>query len=212
MIETNSNAAKSALLEIGRRMYARGFVAANDGNLSVRVSDESLWITPTGVSKGFLTEEVLLRIDLKGHVLEGTEKPSSETAMHLRIYSENPAVMAVVHAHPPYATAFAVAGLALDDLALTEMVQSLGQVPLAPYATPGSIEVADAVAPFCRDYAALLLQNHGALTWGKNLTEAWYRMETVEASAQVLYLAKFGIGRLAPFTAEQALQLSPRLW
>ena len=124
--------AKAEILDAGRKIYQRGLVAANDGNLSVRVGDNALWVTPTGVSKGAMTEDMLVKLSLDGTVLEGTRKPSSETKMHLRIYQENPAVRAVVHAHPPAATAFAAAGLPLDRPVLQEAVVQLGTVPVAP--------------------------------------------------------------------------------
>ncbi len=179
--------AREEILEIGRRMYAKGFAAANDGNISCLVGPNSLWTTPTGVSKGFMTAAQLVKTDRLGRIKSGG-KPSSELLMHLRVYDENPEVKAVVHAHPPAATAFACAGLALDKPVLAEAVVQLGQVPVAPFALPGTREVADAIAPFCRDYNALLLANHGALTWGRSLTEAWYRMETLEYYAVLLML------------------------
>ena len=144
--------AKADILAAGRKIYQRGLVAANDGNLSVRVGENALWVTPTGVCKGDMTEDMLVKMTLDGTVLEGTRKPSSETKMHLRIYQENPTVRAVVHAHPPVATTFAAAGIPLDKPVLQEAVVQLGTVPVAPFALPGSQGVADSVAPFCRDY------------------------------------------------------------
>ena len=152
--------AKAQIIEAGLRIYQRGLVAANDGNLSVRVGENALWVTPTGVSKGFMTEDMLVKLDLDGNVLAGTRKASSETKMHLRIYQENPDVRAVVHAHPPAATAFAAAGIPLDRPVLQEAVVQLGTVPVAPFALPGSQGVADSVAPYCRDYRALLRPGH----------------------------------------------------
>ena len=156
--------AKTLLLEAGRRLYERGFVASNDGNMSVLVSAGTLWTTPTGVSKGFMTEDMLVKTDLAGTVLEGTRKPSSELKMHLRVYQENPDLRAAVHAHPPAATSFAIAGLPLDRPILPEAIVQLGTVPVAPYAEPGTQAVPDSIAPFCRDYGGVLLANHGALT------------------------------------------------
>ena len=172
--------AKAEILDAGRKIYQRGLVAANDGNLSVRVGDNALWVTPTGVSKGAMTEDMLVKLSLDGTVLEGTRKPSSETKMHLRIYQENPAVRAVVHAHPPAATAFAAAGLPLDRPVLQEAVVQLGTVPVAPFALPGSQAVADSVAPYCQAYRALLLEYHGAVTWGTSMEQAHYRLECLE--------------------------------
>ena len=191
--------AKAAILEAGRKIYQRGLVAANDGNLSVRVGENALWVTPTGVSKGAMTEEMLVKLDLDGNVLEGTRKPSSETKMHLRIYREDPLIRAVVHAHPPIATAFAAAGIPLDRPVLQEAVVQLGTVPVAPFALPGSQGVADSVAPYCRKYRALLLEYHGAVTWGDTMEQAHYRLECLEQLAAVtLHLRTLGCDRVMP--------------
>lgn len=179
------------ICEIGRRMYERRFVAANDGNISVKCSDGNVWTTPTGVSKGYMKPEMLVKIDMNGDVLQGTSKPSSEVKMHLRVYMENPEVMAVVHAHPPVATAFAIGRTSLDQAVFTETIVGLGIIPVAPYATPGTQQVPDSVAPYCRDYNAVLLANHGALTWGRDLLEAYFRMESLEHSALVLTYAGY---------------------
>lgn len=178
--------ARNAILEIGRRMFARQYVAANDGNISVRTAPDRIWVTPTGVSKGYMTEDMLLCVDLEGRVLEGTAAPSSEMKMHLRVYRENPEVGGVVHAHPPAATSFAIARVPMDMALLTETVFNLGVVPVAPYATPGTQEVPESIAPFCRTHNAVLLANHGALTWGRSAMEAYYRMESLEGSAVIL--------------------------
>ena len=198
--------AKTLLLEAGRRLYERGFVASNDGNMSVLVSAGTLWTTPTGVSKGFMTEDMLVKTDLAGTVLEGTRKPSSELKMHLRVYQENPDLRAAVHAHPPAATSFAIAGLPLDRPILPEAIVQLGTVPVAPYAEPGTQAVPDSIAPFCRDYGGVLLANHGALTW--DLTQAYYRMETLEYYAQVTINSVFLLGRANALTGEQVERLT----
>ena len=191
--------AKRQIIETGRRLYERGMVAANDGNLSVRVGENALWVTPTGVSKGYMTEEMLVKLDLDGNVLEGSRRPSSETRMHLRIFRENPDVRAVIHAHPPAATAFAAAGLPLDRPVLQEAVVQLGTVPVAPFALPGSQAVAESVAPYCREYRGLLLEYHGAVTWGETMEQAHYRMECLEQTATVtLHLHTLGCTRVMP--------------
>ena len=187
--------AKQMILEVGRRMYQGGFVAANDGNISCKVGDNEIWATPTGVSKGFMTEDMLVKLDLEGNVLEGTHKPSSEIKMHLRVFKENPKVQGVVHAHPLTATAFACAGISLEEPVLMEGVLSLGCVPLVHFALPGTEEVPEAVAPYCREYNAVLLANHGALTWGDNLMQAYYRMETTEYYAKILMMNNFILGK-----------------
>lgn len=176
---------KAIICEIGRRMYEGGLVVANDGNISIRHGD-SIWATATGVSKGYMTPEMMVKLDLEGNVLEGGLKPSSEIKMHLRVYRENPLVRAVMHAHPPVATAFSIAGIPLDKPILAEAIISFGIVPLAPYATPGTQEVPEAIAPYCSDYNAVLLANHGALTWGSNPQEAYFRMESLEQYAKIL--------------------------
>ena len=180
------NEAKQQILDIGRRMYDRQYVSANDGNISIRVGENRIWVTPTGVSKGFMTEDILTCTDLAGNVLEGSAKPSSETAMHLRVYRENPTVRAVVHAHPIIATSFAIARIPLNVALMTESVIGLGVVPVTEYATTGTPQVADSVAPFCKDYNAVLLTNHGALTWGTNALQAYYRMESLECYASIM--------------------------
>ena len=148
---------KRDIVEIGRRMYARNFVAANDGNISAKVSDNTIWCTPTGVSKGYMTEDMLVLMDLDGNVLKGNLKPSTEIKMHLRVYRENPEVNAVVHAHPPAATSYAIAGLPLNHAIMTEAVMGIGEIPLAPYAMPGTEEVPNSIAPFVKTHNACLL-------------------------------------------------------
>jgi len=177
---------KNIICEIGRRMYAKGFVAANDGNITVKCDKDAVWATPTGVSKGFMTPDMLVKLDLKGNILQGKYKPSSEIKMHLRVYNENPKVGAVVHAHPPVATSYAIAGISLDKPILPEAIVLLGKVPIAPYATPGTQEVPDSIAPYCNDYCAVLLANHGVLTWGRDPMEAYYRLESLEHYALML--------------------------
>ena len=205
--------AKAEILEAGRRIYQRGLVAANDGNLSVRVGENALWVTPTGVSKGSMTEEMLVKLDLEGNVLMGDRKPSSEVKMHLRIYREDPEVRAVVHAHPPAATAFACAGIPLDKPLLQEGVVQLGTVPVAPYALPGSQGVADSVAPFCKHCRAVLLEYHGAVTWGDTMQQAHYRLECLEQTALVaLHLRALGCDRVMPPQLVQDLEELRPAW
>ncbi|HSA24843.1 MAG TPA: class II aldolase/adducin family protein, partial [Myxococcota bacterium] len=154
--------ARQELVEYGRRLWLRGFVAANDGNLSVRLDGERVLTTPTGVSKGFMAPDDLLVTDLGGARVEGRGRPSSELPMHLEIYRGRPDVRAVVHAHPPVATAFAVAGIPLDQCLLPEMVVSLGAIPIAPYGTPSTEEIPASIRPFVPRCDAVLLANHGA--------------------------------------------------
>lgn len=195
------------IVDIGRRMYAKNYVAANDGNISCKVDDEVIWTTPTGVSKGFMNEDMLVQMRLDGTILhQGERGPSSEMKMHLRIYQENPLAQAVCHAHPPVSTSFAIAGMSLDCAVYPEAVVNLGVVPCVHYEAPGSQGIPDSIAPYCRDYNALLLGNHGAVAWGSSLTEAWYRLESTEHYATILlYLRQ--IGKANVLSCEQVNQL-----
>lgn len=197
---------KSEIIEAGVRLYQAGLVASNDGNISARCPDGSIWCTPSGVSKGFMDEDMLIRMDSDGSVIEGGRagalKPSSEIKMHLCVYRDNPDIAAVVHAHPPVATTFASAGLALDSAILQETVVQLGVVPLAPYALPGSAELAESVAPYCRDYNAALMEYHGVTAWGGSVTQALHRMESVEYYAKILMNLRM-MRAERPMTAQQ---------
>lgn len=195
--------AKSLIINIGKRIYSRGFVAANDGNISCRVSKDEIWVTATNVSKGFLTEQNLVKMNIDGTILEGEESPSSETKMHLRIYNEAEELNGVVHTHPIHATAFACAGLPLDSRFLPEGVVQLGNVPCIPFAMPGTSDVPDSIAPYIHDYNAVLLGNHGALTWGDSLTQAWMRMETVEYLAHITILNKYVLRQYNDFSERE---------
>ena len=199
--------AKKQIIAIGKRMYDKGFVASKDGNISCRVGPNTIWTTPTGVSKGFMTPDMLVKMNFDGKVLMGKLKPSSEVKMHLRVYNENPDVMAVTHAHPPVATSFAIAGISLDRAILPEAVVNLGSVPIAHYATPGSQDVPDSIAPYCNTHNAVLLANHGALSWGKDLTEAYHRLESLEYYATVLMYTGRIIGRANELSCSQVNEL-----
>ena len=181
----SDDVAKDSIIEIGKRMYQKGFVAANDGNISCKVEKDIIWTTPTGVSKGFMTPNMLVKMKLSGEVLIGERKPSSEIKMHIRAYQENPDIMAVTHAHPLVATSFAIAGICLDKAILPEAIVNLGIVPVAHYATPGTQDVPDSIAPYCKTHNAVLLANHGAISWGRDLFEAYYRMESLEHYATI---------------------------
>lgn len=181
---------KREICEIGKRIYTKGFVAANDGNISVKVNDNEFWATPTGVSKGYLTPDMLIKVDANGKVLEGTWKPSSELKMHLRVYKERSDVGAVVHAHPPTATGFAIAHIPLDKFTMPEAVIFLGTVPIAPYGTPSTDEIPDAISEYLQNHDAVLLENHGALTVGHDLMTAYFKMETLEFFAKISLVAR----------------------
>jgi L-fuculose-phosphate aldolase len=201
-------AVRSLICEVGRRLYLRNYVAANDGNISVRLSDGTIIATPTNVSKGYMDEDMLVKLNLDGSLISSGLKPSSEIKMHLRVYNENKNVFGIVHAHPPVSTAFAIAGIQLDQPTSPEAVVNLGVIPIAPYATPGTAEVADSIAPFCNTHTAVLLANHGALTWGKDLMEAYFRMESLEHVANMMMLTNFVIGRVNVLSQTQVDKLA----
>lgn len=178
---------KEQICDVCHKMWQQGWVAANDGNVSVRMEDGTYWITPSGISKSFITPDKLLRVDAAMNVVEGPEGyvPSSEMKMHMRCYEVRDDVGAVVHAHPPTATGYAVAGKSLDEYSMIETVIAIGSIPLTPYGTPSTYEVPDAITPYLPDHDVLLLQNHGALTVGRDLITAYYRMETLELYSKI---------------------------
>jgi L-fuculose-phosphate aldolase len=175
---------------VGRWIHDRGFVASTDGNISVRLGADRILTTPTCISKGMMTPEDLVITDLNGRCVCGSRKASSEIAMHLLIYRLRPDVNAVCHAHPPTATGFAAAGVALDKPILCELVVTLGQVPLAQYGTPGTRELSDAIEPYVVEHDAILMANHGVVTYGPDLLTAFMRMETTEHFAHVALVAE----------------------
>ena len=197
---------KQEICEVGHRLYAHGFVAANDGNISVKVSENEFYCTPTGVSKGSLTPDMIIKIDAEGNKLEGTLNPSSEIKMHLRVFRERPDVNAVVHAHPPVATAFTVAGIPLDRYILPEAVLTIGDVPTCEYATPSTMEIPDSLMPYIQEHDAFMLKNHGALTVGNTLTRAFFTMEEVEFNAKIMKHA-MELGRIQEISEEKMYEL-----
>lgn len=182
---------KKLICEIGRRVYTNGFVAANDGNISVKINKDEILTTPTGISKGFMTPDMICKVNMKGEVISasGKYKPSSEVKMHLRVYKERPDVNAVVHAHPPYGTSFAIAGIPLVKPIMPEAVISLGCVPIAEYGTPSTDEIPDAISKYLQNYDALLLENHGALSYGQDLMTAYFKMESLEFYAKLTFIS-----------------------
>jgi L-fuculose-phosphate aldolase len=197
---------KKDIIEVGKRVYARGYVASNDGNISIRFDENRILITPTGISKGFMKPEDLVVIDMEANVINGTRKPSSEIFMHLQIYKERIDVKSVCHVHPPYATGFAVAGIPLDKYVLPEVIITLGTIPLVEYGTPGTEEFYKPLIPLLKDFDAFLLANHGALTIGPDVFNAYYKMETLEHFAHIAFIAQ-QLGNVNTLNKEQVQKL-----
>jgi L-fuculose-phosphate aldolase len=190
MTTVSEQTLREQIVEVGRRLYARGYTASNDGNISVRLDDRRLLMTPKSVCKGFMTPDMMCITDLEGKKLAGDRDPSSEMQMHLEVYRQRPDANAVVHAHPPTATGFAVAGIPLDRAVLAEVVTTLGSVPIAEYATPSTKELPEAVRKYVRAHDGMLLANHGALTLARDLFGAYYKMETIEHFAKISLVAR----------------------
>lgn len=198
---------KNDIIQVGKRMYDRGYVASNDGNISARIDSERVLISPTGVSKGFMKPEDLVVVDYNGKVLSGSKKPSSEVFMHLQVYKERPDINSVCHSHPPYATGFAVAGIPLDKCVLPEVIIALGSIPLIEYGTPGTEEFYKPVLKLLKDYDAFLLANHGALTIGKDVINAYHKMETLEHFAHIAFVAQ-QVGYVNTLNKDQVQKLT----
>ena len=186
----NIDVLKAELCDVCHCMWQQGWVAANDGNVSALLDDGTILCTPSGVSKREITPEMLILTDGDGAVIWGQRKVSTELAMHLRCYKERPDVRAVVHAHPPMSTSFAVANVPLDNYAMIETILNFGAVPIADYAVPGSDAVPEAIAPWIVNHDAVLLRAHGAITLGCDLRTAYYRMESLEHFAKITLCTK----------------------
>ena len=195
-------ACRQDIVRVCRRLYERGLIAGGEGNVSARLDDDTFLITPAGASKIDVLESDLVIVDASGKLVAGSGRASSELGMHLRIYERRNDVHAVVHAHPPFATAFAVAGQDLMAPVLPEILVLIGGVPLVPYATPGSPALAAAIEPFLELHDAFLMANHGATSFGSTLSIAHQRMESLEHAARTLFLAR-SLGRVTPLSDEQ---------
>jgi L-fuculose-phosphate aldolase len=204
---TSERQSRDEILRYGRMLHQRGYVAAKDGNLSARLDGQTLLVTPTGMSKGLMEEDDLVVVDMNGHKLRGSREVSSEIAMHLMIYRLRPDVGGIVHAHPPTATGYAAAGVPLDRALVSEIVLSLGSIPLARYATPGTSQLCDALAPLIPDHDAVLMANHGVVTCGEDLTSAYLNMETVEHFAQIALVTHL-LGCQQPLSDEEVGKLA----
>src|SRR3978361_459468 len=206
---SSESSLRADIVEVGRRMYARGYTASNDGNISVRLDPGRLLMTPKSVCKGFMTPEMMCVTDLNGRKIEGERDPSSEIQMHLEVYRQRADVRAAVHAQPPTATGFAVAGIPLDRAVLAEVLTTLGSIPIAEYATPSTKELPEAVRKYIKAHDGMLLANHGALTVGADLFAAYYKMETIEHFAKISLVARLlgGENVLAPAEVERLQEL-----
>jgi L-fuculose-phosphate aldolase len=192
---SSDGALRDSLILVCRQLYRKGLVAATDGNVSCRCEDGTVFITPSGIPKGELEADQLLSLDDQGRVLDGTGLPSSEFRMHLAVYERRPDVRAVVHAHPPLLTAFTLAGVPFTSEALPEVWMNVGAVPTAPYATPSTAEVVAVMAPYIEGHQAILLERHGSLTMGKDLQQAYLRLEKLEHAAFTLLYSRILSGQ-----------------
>src|SRR5580704_6637668 len=197
---------KEQMCEIGRRIWVKGYCAGNEGNHSVRIGPDRFLCTPTGISKGFLKPDDICTVDTEGKQVAGKRKRTSEMLMHLAIYKARADVRAVVHSHPPHATAFAVAGVELPSCIHPEAEVFLGAVKTAKYVTPGDTRLGESIAPFVKDSNTILLQNHGTVTFDKDLDGAYYKLEIVDAYSRILILAK-QIGNIRPLDAAEMKEL-----
>ena len=202
----SERALREEIVRVSRRLWERGLIAGPDGNVSCRLDEHRLLITPSGASKVDLQADDIVVVDLAGGLLEGGLRPSSEIRMHLRVYQRREDVSAVVHAHPPIATAFGVAGEDLTAAILPEIILQMGRVPLVPYRTPGTDAVADVLEPYLAGHDAFLLANHGATTLGPSLSVAHQRMESLEHAARIMLAART-LGRVGELTPAQAREL-----
>src|ERR687884_2276180 len=200
--------ARREVVRVGKLMYERSYVVSSDGNVSVRLDDGRVLATPTQTNKGRMTEDSLALTDLEGRALND-RRASSELAMHLLIYRERPEVKAVCHAHPPHGSAFAVAGLAIDQPILSEVILTLGCVPLAAYGTPSTDELSEAMRPLVKHHNALLMANHGAVAYGADVWQAFDRLETLEHTAKISILSRLlgGSKSLPPDAIEKLINV-----
>ena len=192
---TTDHTYRREIVKVGKMLHQRRYIAATDGNLSVRLDEDRVLVTPTGMSKGAMKTADMVIVDMDGRQIKGRRTVTSEIGMHLLIYRMRPDVRAVVHAHPRTATGFAAAGIALNQPLVCEVVIGLGQIPLAPYGTPGTPELAGTLRPLIPDYDAILMANHGVVTYGSDLMCAYMKMETVEHFAEITLTWKRSLRR-----------------
>ncbi|HLJ87165.1 MAG TPA: class II aldolase/adducin family protein [Candidatus Angelobacter sp.] len=202
----NENNVRKEICRIGKLIHERGFVAATDGNISVRLTQDSVLCTPTSISKGMMEPDDLVVVDMNGRLRSGNRHASTELGMHLLFYNLRPDVRAVVHAHPPTATGFAAAGISLEEPLVAEVVVSCGKIPLARYGTPGTPELGEALRPLVPKHDAILMAHHGVVTCGHELLCAYMKMETVEHYSQIALVAR-QLGPMRPLPEEEVRKL-----
>ena len=202
----NNRQLKEEICEIGRRLYAKGFAAANDGNISIRVGENAVLCSPTMICKGFMKPDDICAVDMEGNQLAGKRKRTSEVLLHLTIMKHRPDVKAVVHCHPPHATAFAVAGEAIPQCVLPEVEVFMGEVPIAPYETPGGQEFASTVTPFLKATNTIILKNHGTVSFDVDLEKAYWKTEILDSYCRILMLAK-QLGSIDYFSERETREL-----
>jgi L-fuculose-phosphate aldolase len=189
-MEKTESQNRNDIIDICKRMHANGWVASNDGNISIRTGPNTVLCTPTGMSKGYITSDQLIKVDMEGNKLDGALEPSSEIKMHIDVYKNKEGINSVVHAHPPYSTGFAVAGVPLDECVMPEIIIGLGSIPVAKFGTPSTMEIPENIRPFLKQYSVFLLENHGALSAGSDVFQAYYRMESLELFAKISFVAR----------------------
>jgi L-fuculose-phosphate aldolase len=197
---------KELICEIGRRVYNKGFAAANDGNITIRLNEKEILCTPTMVSKGYMKPEDICKVDYEGNQLAGNKRRTSEVLLHLTVYKQRPDIHGVVHCHPPYATAFAVAREPIPKCILPEVEVFLGEVPMAEYALPGTQQFAETISPYLKDCNTIILANHGTVTFGPDLEKAYFNTEIIDAYCKILLLAR-QLGRINYFTEKETSDL-----
>lgn len=202
----HSRELKEEICEIGRRLYNKGFAAANDGNISIRVGENEVLCSPTMICKGFMTPDDICAVDLDGNQIAGTRKRTSEILLHLEIMKARPDVKSVVHCHPPHATAFGVVNEAIPQCVLPEVEVFMGEVPMAPYETPGGLDFAQTVLPFLKSTNTIILKNHGTVSFDDTLMKAYWKTEILDAYCKILLLAR-QMGPVEYFDEDKAREL-----
>jgi L-fuculose-phosphate aldolase len=206
MSSTDADALALEIVEICNWMYQKGFIASSEGNVSASLGADRIMVTPRGVHKGLLQPEQLVVTDLAGRQISGDLRPSTELPLHLLVYRERPDVRGVVHAHPTMAIVCSLAGISFDEGVVPEVITSLGGIPIAPYATPGTDEAAEVIGPFIQQFDAIVLARHGSVTVGRDLREAYSRLEMLEHTAQILVLSRL-LGPLSPLPKDEIARL-----